>query len=193
MKFLDNSHKLILDLCGGTGAWSKPYKEENYDVKVITLPKFDVRLFEKPQKKVYGVLAAPPCTHFCVSGSRWWKEKGDKALLEGLSILDACFRIIAIARPKFWCLENPIGRLVHYLGEPTLIFHPWEFALYDDLEKNNYTKRTCLWGKFNIPTKKPGPKPHNKTFIWYCGEKNRSEIRSITPSGFAKAFFLANH
>ena len=29
--------KIILDLCGGTGAWSEPYKEAGYDVKVITL------------------------------------------------------------------------------------------------------------------------------------------------------------
>ena len=34
--------KVILDLCGGTGAWSKPYKDAGYDVKLITLPQFDV-------------------------------------------------------------------------------------------------------------------------------------------------------
>jgi len=25
-------NKVILDLCGGTGSWSKPYKDNNYDV-----------------------------------------------------------------------------------------------------------------------------------------------------------------
>ena len=35
-------NKIILDLCGGTGAWSKPYSENGFDVKVITLPKNDV-------------------------------------------------------------------------------------------------------------------------------------------------------
>ena len=34
--------KIILDLCGGTGAWSEPYREAGYDVRVITLPDFDV-------------------------------------------------------------------------------------------------------------------------------------------------------
>lgn len=34
--------KIILDLCGGTGAWSRPYKENGYDVRVITLPDYDV-------------------------------------------------------------------------------------------------------------------------------------------------------
>lgn len=35
---MDNSNKIILDLCGGTGAWSRPYKEAGYDVRLITLP-----------------------------------------------------------------------------------------------------------------------------------------------------------
>lgn len=30
--------KIILDLCGGTGSWSKPYRDAGYDVRVITLP-----------------------------------------------------------------------------------------------------------------------------------------------------------
>ena len=30
---------------------------------------------------VHGILAAPPCTHFAVSGARWWKRKGPDALL----------------------------------------------------------------------------------------------------------------
>lgn len=30
--------KIILDLCGGTGSWSKPYRDAGYDVRLITLP-----------------------------------------------------------------------------------------------------------------------------------------------------------
>lgn len=41
-----NSNKIILDLCGGTGSWSKPYKEAGYDVRNITLPEFDVLTYE---------------------------------------------------------------------------------------------------------------------------------------------------
>ena len=37
-----NSRKIILDLCGGTGSWSAPYKENGYDVRVITLPEYDL-------------------------------------------------------------------------------------------------------------------------------------------------------
>lgn len=28
---MKNSDKIILDLCGGTGAWSKPYAEAGYE------------------------------------------------------------------------------------------------------------------------------------------------------------------
>ena len=37
-------NKIILDLCGGTGAWSKPYKEDGYNVRNITLPDYDVNV-----------------------------------------------------------------------------------------------------------------------------------------------------
>jgi hypothetical protein len=36
------------------------------------------------------VFAFPPCTHLAVSGARWFAGKGMGALIEGLSIVDAC-------------------------------------------------------------------------------------------------------
>lgn len=55
----DVSSRIILDLCGGTGSWSRPYKEAGYDVRLVTLPDNDVRTY-CPPNRVYGVLAAPP-------------------------------------------------------------------------------------------------------------------------------------
>ena len=57
-EMMDNSKKIILDLCGGTGAWSKPYRDAGYDVRVITLPDHDVLTYIPPEN-VYGILAAP--------------------------------------------------------------------------------------------------------------------------------------
>ena len=122
---LFNENKIILDLCGGTGSWSKPYADNGYDVRIIDPQEWleddygtgDVRLFKKPKEQIYGILSAPPCTHFSGSGARWWEEKGEKPLLEGLSIVDACLRIALITKPKFWVLENPVGRLKHYIGD----------------------------------------------------------------------------
>ena len=182
-----NIDKIILDLCGGTGAWSKPYVEAGYDVRNITLPDYDVRTYEPPEN-VYGILAAPPCTDFASSGARWWVEKdGNKALLipNGLDIVIACLRIIEQCQPSFWAVENPIGRLVHYLGKPKLYFDPCDYG-------DPYTKRTCLWGVFNVPKKNP-VKPLGKNPIHYMAPSpNRQELRSITPDGFARAFFEVN-
>ena len=181
---MKNNDKIILDLCGGTGAWSKPYKEAGYDVRNITLPDYDVRLYTPP-KNVYGILAAPPCTHLAISGARWWKLKGQAALFEGLAIVDACMRIILISNPIFWCLENPIGRLTKYFRPPQFKFDPCDFG-------DTYTKKTYLWGKFNIPKKNP-VKPIRTNFIRDMPlGPDRIKRRSITPPRFAKAFFEAN-
>ena len=189
--------RIILDLCGGTGAWSRPYKEAGYDVRLITLPDYDVRTYAPPES-VYGVLAAPPCTHLASSGARWFKQKGKEALFEALAVVDACMRIILISSPVFWALENPVGRLVHYLHKPQIYFNPCDYG-------DPYTKKTALWGNFNIPVKKLCGEvlDHNEThnnpqkrfpskMHLIPPSANRSELRSITPSGFAKAFFEAN-
>lgn len=46
--------KLILDLCGGTGSWSKPYRDNGYDVRVITLPRYN--LFDTVERESNSVL-----------------------------------------------------------------------------------------------------------------------------------------
>jgi hypothetical protein len=181
---INPSQRIILDLCGGTGAWSKPYNDTGYDVRLITLPSNDVRLYSPPEN-VQGILSAPPCTDFAVSGARWFKQKGDSALLNSLSVVDACMRIILISKPKWWVLENPVGRLVRYLGKPRMYFQPYEYG-------DPYTKKTALWGNFQIPKKKP-VEPTEGGKIWKMPpSEDRSMLRSITPTGFAKAFFEAN-
>ena len=72
--------KIILDLCGGTGAWSKPYKDAGYDVRLITLPDNDVRTYVPPEN-VYGILAAPPCTEFSIAKNHKLKRDLDGGLV----------------------------------------------------------------------------------------------------------------
>jgi len=140
---------IILDLCGGTGAWSRPYIEAGYDVRLITLPEHDVRKYVPPPENVYGVLAAPPCTDFTVSGAQYWLLKDmDGRTIDSMGVVLACLRIIAMAQPVWWALENPVGKLSRWLGKPRLIFNPCDYG-------DPYTKRTCLWGNFNFPEKNP--------------------------------------
>lgn len=182
----ENSKRIILDLCAGTGAWSQPYRESGYDVRRIDINEgVDVRLFKFPKEQIYGILAAPPCTHLAGSGARWWKEKGEEPLLEALSIVDACLRIVVVTKPEFWALENPVGRLIHYLGKPKMYFNPCDYG-------DPWTKKTALWGEFNIPEKnKVKPIQGSKIHLIPPGPE-RAILRSITSQGFAKAFFESN-
>ena len=193
---------IILDLCGGTGSWSKPYREcGRYDVRVIDPQEWlddeallkagykrtgDVRLFEHMgREKPHGILAAPPCTHLAVSGARWWEEKGEIALLEALAIADACLRIAIVHECKWWALENPVGRLRKYHGDPTLIFNPNEYG-------DPWTKRTLVWGKFKIPPRNVVEASEGSK-MWKIGPgPERARLRSATPPGWATAFFEAN-
>ena len=177
---------IILDLCSGSGAWSQPYRDKNYTVICLDLQDGqDIRLHKKENIQVQGILAAPPCTHLCSSGARWWKEKGESKLIESLSIVDACLRLVVLYKPVWWALENPLGRLTSFLGKPKIKFQPWEYG-------DPYTKQTCLWGNFNIPEKNP-VEPVEGGKIWNMSPSSeRTALRSITPAGFAKAFAAAN-
>ena len=240
MKEEMNKNKIILDLCGGTGAWSKYYKKVGYDVRVITLPDYDItktvfsetmiifrsnpksKIYKEMKikyKDIYVILAAPPCTHFSIArNDKTAKEKRD--FRKGMELVIACLNIIWECRYKkfrktdrglkFWALENPKGYLIDFIGKPYLEFHPYEYG-------DPYTKKTCLWGNFNIPKKNP-IKPRNfehpttkgaKDFV-SCVEhfadlkdipkdykkktnySNRAIMRSMTPQGFAQAFYEAN-
>ena len=179
--------KVILDLCGGTGSWSKPYREAGYDVRVITMPD-DVRLIHMIEEPVHGILCAPPCTVFAVSGARWPRTMDQ--YLSALSVVDACLRFVTIKKPKFWALENPIGILRRWLGPPKMYFNPCDYG-------DPYTKKTCLWGEFAEPLKTPvEPIKVCSQGSWLQllgGKSERTKmLRSMTPQGFAKAFFEAN-
>ena len=180
--------KTILSLCDYSGEWPKPYAEAGYDVIRIELKEGrDVRLLRLDElPRIHGVMAAPPCTAFAGSGARWWAAKGNDALLEGLSIVDACVRLVVALNPVWWCLENPVGRLVHYLGAWEMTFNPCDYG-------DPYTKRTCLWGEFNtrLPLSPVEPEKKNRIHRASPGPE-RGMVRSLTPAGFARAFFAAN-
>jgi hypothetical protein len=192
-------NKIILDLCGGTGSWSKPYAEAGYQVIIVTLPDCDVLDFAKDFRRnpypVHGILAAPPCDHFSVSGAQYWQQKDkDGRTRHALKIVDACLNVVSYSRCKWWALENPVGRLRQLrkdvLGEPLLVFNPCDYG-------DPYTKKTLLWGSFNIPKKKP-VEPiracEQGSWLQKLGGKSTKTklLRSMTPQGFAKAFFEAN-
>lgn len=220
--------KLILDLCGGTGCWSKPWKDRGWEVLVMTYPKYDVAKWrEYPEvveaiqnNEVFGILAAPPCTMFSIARNDK-TAKEPRNLKEGMRIVNACLEIVheclyiqhklSLPGLSFWALENPYGGyLKRFLGKPNLVFNPCDFG-------DPYTKKTALWGEFKEPKKSPveprdfehpttkGAKDFVSCVEHYADLKdipegykeltkysNRKIMRSMTPQGFANAFYKAN-
>ncbi|KKK86390.1 hypothetical protein LCGC14_2763700, partial [marine sediment metagenome] len=163
----------ILSLCDYTGTWGGQYEDE-YEVEYVDLQHgADIRLF-KYTDNIRGIIAQPPCDHFAVSGARWWKNKGDAALIEGLQLVDACMRIILVHRPIWWVLENPVGRLRHYIGRPSHTYNPCDYG-------DPYTKRTCLWGEFTMPQKNPVEPTEGSKMHLVAPGPDRKNIRSATP------------
>jgi hypothetical protein len=211
--------KIILDLCGGTGAWSKPYREAGYDVRLVTLPEWDVCRVQLVEgglllcktdntlrvvrcSDVYGIFAAPPCTEFSIA-----KNAAPRDFINAMKVVEACMRIVWHCRiyghPKFWAMENPRGFLRQFMGKPTFTFYQWQFG-------TSTVKPTDIWGYFNAP--KPTVREMPENIIVHYGKRthsrdlsnppcpeeykhlilDRAALRAITPKGFADAFFNAN-
>lgn len=191
-------NKIILDLCGGTGSWSRPFKDAGYDVRVVTLPDYDIRTYEPPEG-VVGIFAAPPCTMFSLARTT---AKTPRDLNIAMEIVEHCLRVIWKCRKdgklQFWAMENPKGLLRQFMGNPPFSFDASEFG-------EDYNKATDIWGYFKLPkktytykrypstdknTRKLPPIPDS-----YKVDKNMSRTairRSITPQSFAEAFYKAN-
>lgn len=215
----NNAEKIILDLCGGTGSWSKPYREAGYTVHVITLPDYSVtnvmmlkgsvvflyRDEQTPSRQslvidfadIYGVLAAPPCTQFSRARTT---AKTPRDLKGAMSVVRACTTIVENARMaegstlKFWALENPMSMLRQLLGNPPHSFRGWEWG-------DDHVKFTDLWGYYTMPKPKIKQAPDFDRKRWAAPKcpaeyrhlkLDRAAIRAITPPNFARAFYEAN-
>lgn len=214
--------KIILDLCGGTGSWSKPYRDAGYDVRVITLPRYN--LFDTVEREreiqfynrdtmemeyvnadeVYGIFAAPTCTMFSLARTT---ASTPRDFEDAMKLVKKCLEIIWFCRAsnksslKFWALENPMGYLRQFLGRPKFTFSPEEYG-------ENFTKKTDVWGYFNEPAKNPrkmtdGEKllsaRNNRVlpelppdYVMPRGWNKQAARRSMTSSKFAEAFYKAN-
>jgi hypothetical protein len=173
-----------------------------YDIFEDTIPSAIEDAVEG--RKIHGILAAVPCTDFALSGARWWKDKEKQPAnysgtevqfvntieMSVFFVLSVLF-MVELFNPKFWALENPVGRiqkLVPELGPAGLYFDPCDFG-------DPYTKKTVIYGSFNNKLEYDPVFPLEGSKMWskYGGKSERTkELRSVTPKGFAEAFFKAN-
>jgi hypothetical protein len=156
-----------------------------------------------------GMLAAPPCDCFTCASARLWDQfDREEKTHDALRLVDhALFIGIMWDWLKFWCVENPPGRLWNKKGTglrqtefdnaPTRgQYQPHEFGA-----KKEETKTTYLWGRFNMPPvkrRKWGPvryesdKPPGQRDPIARSSSSQKRWRSRTPDGFARAFAEAN-
>jgi site-specific DNA-cytosine methylase len=163
--------------------------------------------------KPYGLMAAPPCTDISSAGAQFWAAKDVTPAPEpyypwtlteqSTGLVEIVLLLVELFPWSFWVVENPPGRMETLCPDiakyRALMFQPWQFG--DDM-----TKRTVLWGQFNTDLQKTPIKPttvkiktrdryYNSNPLWATtgGKSGKTKaIRSNTPRGFAKQFYLAN-
>jgi len=122
------------------------------------------------------MIAHPPCTHLCVSGARWFKDKQAEqveAVAFFLALVNAPIPRIAV--------ENPIGIMSTRYRKPDQIIQPWQYG-------HGETKATCLWLK-NLPKLEPTQIVEGREARIHKmpPSKDRGYLRSITYQGIADA------
>ena len=202
------SKKTILHLCADLGSDSFPYQcDDDYDVIMIGK---DIGVENyKLDRPIYGIIANPVCTEFSTARSNGKARNPE----EGMFLVRECQRIISECNPKFWVIENPAkGVLKKYLGEPQYSYEPWWYG-------SPWTKKTSLWGNFNIPKHKydnwedvpkieglyqrPGRGKPSLAFMHKSHAKiipefkdfnpdSDMEFRSLCSQKFAQAFYEVN-
>ena len=106
--------KIILSLFDYSGIWPLYYRYAGFRIVLIDIQK-GIDIFEwdyTKLNKVVGVLIAPPCTHFSVSGAQYWKTKDADGRTGGhIKLVEKALEIVDYFNPVFWALENPVGRI----------------------------------------------------------------------------------
>jgi hypothetical protein len=200
--------KLLISLFDYTGNASQPYRENGWQVIQV-----DIQLginimtlhYQSLTADQIGIIAMVPCTDYAVSGARHFKEKDiDGRTTESQKLVDKTKEIIEYfdktGKLLFWQIENPktrLHKLNPWVGPIVQKFNPCDFAGYDPIPNNSrYNKETWLFGRFNklLPKRMEPLQKDNPGWKKYGGKslKTKNE-RSITPLGFAYAFYESNH
>lgn len=200
----------VLSLCDRTGNMVRPWAREGYigiavDLKhsgvtvenvgsgAIVYVGADVRRYDPPNVDYAAAFAFPPCTDLAVSGARWFQEKGLKALADAIDKVAECHETISdLGCP--WMLENPKSTLSTHWRSPDYAFDPYEYAHYTDRDES-YSKETWLWtgNGFRMPVADGVDESEADDRIHTMSPgQDRSERRSRTPMGFARAVYLAH-
>lgn len=195
--------RIVLSLCDYTGNMVRPWLEAGYECWIVDTrhepgerrdPRngrlvrvgADVRDWLPPRRDYVIAFAFPPCTHLAVSGARWFRGKGLRALSEAIDIFGACVQRCQWAGAP-WMVENPVSVIASHFRRPDHTFDPCDYG-------DPWTKKTCLWtgGGFIMPPKRRVEPVLGSIIHRMPPSPERGNLRSETPMGFARAAFEAN-
>lgn len=193
---LRNYLRTVISLFDASGVMAQPWIDAGYNVVSYDLQtgaditEFDAQnlIEQHGNDEIWAIIGQPPCTDFASSGAQWWKDKDADGRTEASNeLVRQNLRTVELFRPPVWLMENPVGRIakLNKLPEPLLQMDPWHYG-------DPYTKRTLLWGNFdpNLPLAPVEPTEGSKIHRMSSSAKYE---RSLTPEGFAYAFFMANN
>lgn len=196
----------VLSLCDYTGNMVSPWIDAGHEAVIVDLqhPPGEARdgLLTKvgvdildftPTGRFDVVFCFPPCTDLAVSGARHFAAKGKARREAAMRLVYRC-REIADSLTVCWFIENPVSVISTEWRPPDWMFHPYEYGGYVDPAGDRYTKKTCLWvgPGFRMPMKRPVSPWEGSKMHRLPPSEERSNIRSATPMGFARAVFEAN-
>lgn len=127
------------------------------------------------------MIAHPPCTHLCVSGARWFREK--RADGRQQAAIDFVLMLATAPIPRI-AIENPVGILSSVWRKPDCIIQPWQFG-------HGETKATCLWLQ-GLPILTPTSiVAGREQRVWRLPPSpQRAQARSRTFPGIARAMAM---
>lgn len=158
------------------------------------------------------IFAFPPCTDLAVSGAAHFETKRRRNPTFQVEAVITCKVAERLAK-KYnvpYMIENPVSVLSSLWRKPDYVFNPNEYGgylpegdthpMFPDVipARDAYAKKTCLWtgNGFVMPdvavvrVESGG----NPGWAKLGGKSARTKtIRSLTPRGFAKAVYEANH
>ena len=192
---------IVLSLCDYTGNMVQPWLEAGYECWIVDTRHgpgmnrdggrlvrvgADVRDWLPPRREYVIAFAFPPCTHLAVSGARWFRRKGLRALAESIDIFGACVRLCEWTGAP-WMVENPVSVISSHYRKPDHTFDPCDYG-------DPWTKKTCLWtgGGYVMPTKQRVEPMSGNWTLRFPPSPDRGNLRSATPMGFARAVYVAN-
>lgn len=158
----------LLDLCCGSGGWTKGFKDEGFDctgVDIQPIKQYPGKLIVcdihdfKTAERFDVIVASPECRGF--GPARIWSQQGYLAQHQELDMIWRCFQIIAELRPRYWIIENAKYIKDFIAGYRHVVYNPGfnacrkQWVLYGEFPIPGMFSESVTWDGYSISSKDP--------------------------------------